>query len=39
MRPLDMRMNSIKISKKLKLKLPTVKNEIAIMLKNRKNYK
>jgi len=39
MRPLDMRMNSMKISKKLKLKLPTVKNEITKMLKNRKNYK
>ena len=38
-RPFDMRMNSTKISKKLKLKLPTVKNEIIKMLKNRKNYK
>ena len=38
-RPFDMRMNSIKISKKLKLELPKVKSEMTKMLNNRKNYK
>lgn len=38
-RPFDMRLNSTKISKKLNLKLPTVKNEVIKMLKNRTNYK